>query len=169
MDLTSLNGDLERNSGQPLHIQLYRRLREAILDGRLKPGTRLPASRALQEQLGVARNTVLNAYTQLYAEGYIEGRQGSGTYVARVLPEDLMTPRARRSARTSAPAPAKPRLLSRRGQLQLQLWRGRIPAQGRRGAVVGRRHVRLRRAAPAASRSAPAAAVRATRRAPSVP
>ncbi|MET8831334.1 PLP-dependent aminotransferase family protein [Streptomyces sp. NPDC004610] len=119
MDLTPLHGQLDRKSGYPLHIQLYRRLREAILDGRLQPGARLPASRALQEQLGVARNTVLNAYTQLFAEGYIEGRQGSGTYVTQVLPDDLMSPERRRPSpgNGSGLVPEAPRLLSRRGQL----------------------------------------------------
>ncbi len=121
MDLSSLRSSLDRHSQQPLHLQLYARLRDAILDGRLRPGARLPASRALQEQLGVARNTVLNAYTQLFAEGYIEGRRGSGTYVAQALPDDLMSPGRKGGTPASRPAEkAPPRLLSRRGQLLAQ-------------------------------------------------
>ncbi|ARJ68230.1 transcriptional regulator [Magnetospirillum sp. ME-1] len=68
--------------GQPLHRRLYLALREAILDGRLGEGAALPSSRSLAGQLGVARNTVLAAYDQLAAEGFTEGRQGSGTRVA---------------------------------------------------------------------------------------
>ncbi|SDI74726.1 PLP-dependent aminotransferase family protein [Pseudomonas panipatensis] len=70
-----------------LAAQLYQALRERILDGRLGARSRLPASRDLAAALGVSRNTVVRAYEQLYAEGYIEGRTGDGTYVAeRVQP-----------------------------------------------------------------------------------
>jgi len=105
---------LDRGSREPLHQQLYSRLRNSILSGRLQPGTRLPPTRALQDQLGVARNTVMNAYTQLLAEGYIEGIQGSGTYVARILPDDLVsTPR---SAAPTDPVRHSTRLMSERGR-----------------------------------------------------
>lgn len=60
-------------------------LREAIRDGRLAPGMRLPSSRDLAGQLGVARGTVTAAYGQLVAEGYLSGRRGSGTTVASDL------------------------------------------------------------------------------------
>ncbi|MCE7008582.1 PLP-dependent aminotransferase family protein [Kibdelosporangium philippinense] len=59
-------------------------LREAIRDGRLSPGTRLPSSRDLAGQLGVARGTITAAYTQLVAEGYLLARHGSGTVVATI-------------------------------------------------------------------------------------
>ncbi len=78
----------------PLYQQLYDELRTAILTGRLAPGARLPATRELATTLGVARNTVLNAFDQLLAEGYLEGRVGDGTYVTRVLPDDLLYARA---------------------------------------------------------------------------
>lgn len=61
-------------------------LREAIRDGRLLPGTRLPSSRDLAGQLGVARGTITSAYAQLVAEGYLLARHGSGTTVATVGP-----------------------------------------------------------------------------------
>jgi GntR family transcriptional regulator/MocR family aminotransferase len=64
--------------------QLYQALRERILDGRLQRRTRLPASRDLASLLGISRNTVTRAFDQLYAEGYIEGRIGAGTYVAEL-------------------------------------------------------------------------------------
>ncbi|MFP5423796.1 MAG: PLP-dependent aminotransferase family protein [Gammaproteobacteria bacterium] len=69
---------------QGLARQLYQALRERILDGRLQRRTRLPASRDLANLLGVSRNTVTRAFDQLYAEGYIEGRIGAGTYVAEL-------------------------------------------------------------------------------------
>ncbi|WP_437879408.1 PLP-dependent aminotransferase family protein [Pseudomonas sp. LRF_L74] len=70
--------------GKGLAGQLYQALRERILDGRLPAGVRLPASRDLATLLGVGRNTVVRAFDQLYAEGYVEGRVGAGTYVAAV-------------------------------------------------------------------------------------
>ncbi|RCV52182.1 MocR-like pyridoxine biosynthesis transcription factor PdxR [Marinitenerispora sediminis] len=63
---------------------LERALRAAIRDGRLAPGTRLPASRTLAGELGVARGTVTAAYEQLVAEGYLSARRGSGTVVAEL-------------------------------------------------------------------------------------
>jgi GntR family transcriptional regulator / MocR family aminotransferase len=57
-----------------LFRQRYDGLRQAILGGRLLPGTRLPATRGLARDLGVSRNTVLNAYEQLLTEGYLEGK-----------------------------------------------------------------------------------------------
>jgi GntR family transcriptional regulator/MocR family aminotransferase len=61
-------------------------LREAVRGGRLLPGTRLPASRALATDLGIARNTVADCYAQLVAEGWLSARQGSGTWVAERVP-----------------------------------------------------------------------------------
>ncbi|HNP72840.1 MAG TPA: winged helix-turn-helix domain-containing protein, partial [Kouleothrix sp.] len=81
---------LDPAAPSPLHRQLYEALRAAILGGRLPAGSRLPATRGLAARLAISRNTVLEAYAQLLAEGYVEGRVGSGTYVARVLPEDLL-------------------------------------------------------------------------------
>jgi GntR family transcriptional regulator/MocR family aminotransferase len=62
-----------------LHRQLYRALRAAILEGRLGGAQRLPSTRALAKELGLSRNTVLQAVDQLVAEGYAHGRVGSGT------------------------------------------------------------------------------------------
>ena len=81
-----------------LYQALYTHIREAILSGELKGGSKLPSTRALSNELKVSRNTVLNAYRQLLAEGYLEGRAGSGTFVVQVLPEALL----------SAPRHAKP-------------------------------------------------------------
>ena len=72
----------DRGDGSPLATQIAAQLREALADGRLAPGERLPSSRALAASLGVSRTVVTVAYTQLFAEGWLEGRHGSGTYVA---------------------------------------------------------------------------------------
>lgn len=74
-----LEASLQRGAdAEPLQRQLHRRLQEAILAGRLAPGSRLPGSRALAEGLGVSRNTVIAAYEQLSAEGYLQpDRQGT--------------------------------------------------------------------------------------------
>ncbi len=77
---------LDRDAAESLQRQLIAQLRAAIGDGRLGPGARLPASRALATDLGVSRNVVVAAYDELFAEGYITGRHGSGTYVEATLP-----------------------------------------------------------------------------------
>ncbi|MCQ4082562.1 PLP-dependent aminotransferase family protein [Streptomyces sp. RB6PN25] len=69
-------------SGGGVRAGLEVALREAARDGRLAPGTRLPSSRVLARDLGIARNTVADAYGQLVAEGWLTARQGSGTRVA---------------------------------------------------------------------------------------
>ncbi|MFJ8584867.1 PLP-dependent aminotransferase family protein [Streptomyces sp. NPDC093595] len=73
---------LELDAAGGLRTGLERALRAAARSGRLAPGTRLPATRRLAEDLGVARGTVRAAYDQLIAEGYLTARQGSGTVVA---------------------------------------------------------------------------------------
>jgi GntR family transcriptional regulator/MocR family aminotransferase len=69
-------------AGQRSRAGLEEALRTAVRDGRLAPGTRLPSSRVLARDLGLARNTVADAYGQLVAEGWLTARQGSGTTVA---------------------------------------------------------------------------------------
>jgi GntR family transcriptional regulator / MocR family aminotransferase len=68
--------------GEPLFRQVYRGMRQAILSGACPAGERLPSTRDLAEQLGISRTVTLLAYDQLLAEGFIEGRHGSGTYVS---------------------------------------------------------------------------------------
>ncbi|MET7599405.1 PLP-dependent aminotransferase family protein [Streptomyces sp. NPDC005481] len=68
-------------------------LRDAVRGGRLAPGTRLPSSRSLAADLGIARNTVADAYADLVAEGWLTARQGSGTRVAeRTVPQPAPEP-----------------------------------------------------------------------------
>lgn len=77
---------------------LHRQLQAAILDGRLRPGLRLPATRALAEGLGVSRNTAVAAYDLLLSEGYLIGRPGAGTFVADLLPRPAQAPARAASA-----------------------------------------------------------------------
>src|SRR6266704_7220708 len=72
----------DRHDPGPLTSQIAGQLRDALADGRLATGERLPSTRMLAGQLGVSRTVVTGAYAQLFAEGWIEGRHGSGTYVA---------------------------------------------------------------------------------------
>ncbi|MEU1601511.1 PLP-dependent aminotransferase family protein [Streptomyces sp. NPDC005708] len=74
---------LDLGSGRGVRTRLEQALRQAVRDGRLPPGAQLPSSRVLAQDLGVARNTVADAYDQLVAEGWLTARQGSGTRVAR--------------------------------------------------------------------------------------
>lgn len=85
-----------RALSMPAARWLYESLRSAILDGKLQAGSRLPATRDLARQYGVARGTVVAAFEQLKSEGYVEGTIGSGTHVNRTLPEDLLQIRAKR-------------------------------------------------------------------------
>ncbi|HVI57261.1 MAG TPA: PLP-dependent aminotransferase family protein [Luteimonas sp.] len=94
--------DLRFDGNGPMHAQLTRALRAAVLAG-LVGGRRLPATRQLARELGLSRNTVLSAYEQLRAEGFIEARAGSGSYVARQLPS---TPRPDGPAPQLAPQSA---------------------------------------------------------------
>src|SRR5215218_11381870 len=97
---------VDPGAATPLHRQVYEGLREAILSGRLGRGARLPSSRALAADLGVARNTVLQAFDQLRSEGYLLGRRGGGTRAREVIPDALLTvPGAAKRDRTSATSP----------------------------------------------------------------
>ncbi|AYH49435.1 transcriptional regulator [Dickeya fangzhongdai] len=100
---------------RPEHLSrqewLYREIRQAILSGRLKPGARLPASRDFARQQRVSRGTVLAAYDQLLAEGYLAANVGKGTYVSQKLPDSLQM---RSDSRTPA-GTGRPGRLSARG------------------------------------------------------
>jgi GntR family transcriptional regulator / MocR family aminotransferase len=94
----------------PLFRQLYRALRQGIVNGTVPAGTRLPATRALAVELSVSRTTVLLAYEQLAAEGYLDGRRGSGSYVQAV---DAVAPARRKAVaptRLESVTPPPPRL-----------------------------------------------------------
>lgn len=77
--------ELDRDGELPLYEQLERTLRDAVRDGRLPAGARLPSSRALAAELRISRGVVTSAYEQLVAEGYLESRQGAPVRVARAV------------------------------------------------------------------------------------
>jgi GntR family transcriptional regulator/MocR family aminotransferase len=118
---------LEGRSSVPMFRQVYESLRGAALCGRLAAGARVPATRTLAAELGVSRNTVLNAYDQLLAEGYLVGRTGSGTFVAPDLPDELLHSRA---SPVEAPAVYGRKSLSRRGAVIAGLGRPLRPRDG---------------------------------------
>lgn len=105
---------------EPLQQQIYRGLREAIIRRQLPAGGRLPATRELARRWQVSRNTVAGAFDQLMAEGYLEGRTGSGTYVRAVIPDSYF--RA-----TQAPRQQSEGLASRRAELVQRRQAGKIP------------------------------------------
>src|ERR1700709_517843 len=77
---------------QPRQAAVFDHLRHSILTGALPGGGRLPPSRSLAHELGVARQTVVLAYERLAAEGYVRGRTGSGTYITTDLPDQAPSP-----------------------------------------------------------------------------
>lgn len=89
-------------SASPYYRQIYDGYRNAILTGRLRPGERLPSTRALAEELGISRLPVVVAFEQLLHEGYVEGKAGSGTYVTDSIPDELAE-----SGRTRDAAPSR--------------------------------------------------------------
>jgi len=107
-----------RRRAEPLHAQLYRALRAAILRGELAPGARLPSTRALAADEGLARNTVLRAYDQLLGEGYVVGRRGSATRVASEIPDDVAE---------IARVAERPRRRRRPAVARLSRWGARLP------------------------------------------
>src|SRR5450432_1573928 len=107
---------LDSKKTSPLYRQLYEWFRRSILEGQLRPGQRVPSTRALAAELQVSRISVSSAYEQLLAEGYLETFVGAGTCVARSIPDDALKPAAgnvRDSSRKISRKPA-PRAISRR-------------------------------------------------------
>jgi GntR family transcriptional regulator/MocR family aminotransferase len=102
---------LDRVGDKPLHRQLYDALRAYILEGRLPPRARLPATRELASDLGVSRNTVIAAYDALLAEGYLDSIPGSGTRVA-MLPQRPVTAQAEGRERRLPKLSARGRLMT---------------------------------------------------------
>src|SRR5271169_6316137 len=100
-----------REAKTPAFRWLYAALRGDILTGRLRPGSRLPATRDLAGQYGLSRGTVVSAFEELKSEGYLHGSAGSGTYVSSVLPEHLLQVAPEPSHKLSARKP-RPRQLS---------------------------------------------------------
>jgi GntR family transcriptional regulator/MocR family aminotransferase len=100
----------ERHGGLPAGRWLYEALRSEILEGGLRPGARIPATRELARQYSLARGTIVNAFEQLKSEGYIEGSVGSGTHVSRVLPDEFL--KVPRDHKAESPTTRKPHRIS---------------------------------------------------------
>jgi len=107
--------DVDRSAQTPLNRQIYDAYRRAILRRDLRPGQQVPSSRELAIEINVSRFPVLHAYAQLLAEGYFESRQGTGTFVSRSLPEQLMS--VQRNVRPATDTLCGPRPIARRNSL----------------------------------------------------
>ena len=90
----------------PMYRQLYDWFRRAILSGQLRPGQRVPSTRNLAVELRVSRISILGAYEQLRAEGYLEGFVGAGTCVARSIPDEALRPAIVKTGATAVQVPS---------------------------------------------------------------
>jgi GntR family transcriptional regulator/MocR family aminotransferase len=138
--------DPSRDEGQPIYLQLYRTLRSAILDGTLAAGSRLPSTRVVATESGIARKTAEEAYAALEREGFVVRRHGSGSFVASVSPtspkarlrgERRISRRARATAGSAAcvePQVVRPFAagLPALDQFPLELWRRTVARCARR-------------------------------------
>src|SRR5215470_11088936 len=95
---------LDRAAPAALGRQIHAAIRAMVLDGTLPPGARLPSSRALAVGWGLARNTVVVAFEQLIAEGFLNAARGSGVFVADVVGARVRATLHRSAARRSATA-----------------------------------------------------------------
>lgn len=111
--------DLDGSSAIPLFQQLNTQIRQAVLAGRLPSGIRLPSSRTLAIELEISRTTVVTAFEQLMAEGYLESRVGAGTYVTRDLARNILELPPLPNATQNRPMKVKSRV-SRRGSTLLE-------------------------------------------------
>src|SRR5216684_7309022 len=90
---------IDRGASEPLYQQIYESFRNRIIRGGLRPGELVLSTRSLARGLGISRLPVLNAYSQLLAEGYFESRVGAGTFISSSLP-------GRTNAQTTKYAPS---------------------------------------------------------------
>ncbi|MBV9267859.1 MAG: PLP-dependent aminotransferase family protein, partial [Acidobacteriaceae bacterium] len=105
---------VDRNSSKPIHRQIYDAYRAAILGRNLPAGQQVPSTRALAHELGVSRIPVVDAYAQLFAEGYFETRPGAGTFVSSSLHSSLEAERGESTGESPELASERPRPRSRR-------------------------------------------------------
>ncbi len=114
---------LDSHSKTPIYRQLYDWFRSAITVGRMRPGQRLPSTRNMAAELQISRISVFNAYEQLHAEGYLEALPGSGTCVARTIPDDAFVSLATQGRKGSQRivAASGPRTVSARAEALLQV------------------------------------------------
>ncbi len=96
---------IDRTSTQPLTRQIYEGFRNAIANGTIRPGQRVPSTRTLASELGVSRIPALNAYAQLLSEGYFESRVGAGTIISHSMPDQVVLTRPRPAIGRLSPRP----------------------------------------------------------------
>ena len=111
---------LEKRGTCPIYRQLYDWFRSAITEGRLRPGQRVPSTRSMAAELQISRISVFNAYEQLQSEGYLETFVGSGTCVARTIPDDafdLDPPHGRNGSKRVIAEPRPRKVSARAGAL----------------------------------------------------
>lgn len=123
-DLLLTHLDVQRDG--PLNRRLYNSIRAAVLDGDLPPHSRLPPSRDLAAELGISRNTVVHAYEQLLAEGYLHARTGSGTFVSDTTPDRYLSsgpvPRRVQAAHAEVVLSAQGRALVAKASASSEQW-----------------------------------------------
>lgn len=110
-----LSQHIDRNGAEPMFRQVHRLLRSAVLQGQVGAGTRLPSSRMLAAELGIARNTVIDVFEQLAAEGCVRTVPGGGTFVADLAGDTVQV--VGRSVTERSPKLAAVRLSTRGRQL----------------------------------------------------
>jgi GntR family transcriptional regulator / MocR family aminotransferase len=112
--------DIDRSSPHSLYKQVYSTLRSSILEGHLEPGSRIPSSRQLANELCVSRNTIVQAYDQLQAEDYLESGVGQGSYI-KLQFADSLTPVKKSHSKNRV-------RVSKRGQAMLDAYTPETPA-----------------------------------------
>lgn len=118
-----LTYELTKKPGLPLYEDLYRRLREDILTGRLAPGEKLPSKRALAENLKVSKTTVEAAYLQLTAEGFLRSREKVGYFVEALQRPVPAPPPLKEAAPAPEPKPALDLTGGGSGHFPFSTWR----------------------------------------------
>jgi GntR family transcriptional regulator/MocR family aminotransferase len=113
---------LDRRGTCPIYRQLYDWFRSAITESRMRPGQRVPSTRSMAAELQISRISVFNAYEQLHSEGYLETFAGSGTSVARTIPDDALgfLPTQRKGLQGASAKPGR-RKVSTRASILLKL------------------------------------------------
>jgi len=114
---------LDRETDKPLHRQIYEGFRKAILERRLRPLQQIPSTRALASDLGISRIPILEAYSQLLAEGFLESRVGAGTFISAQLAPQLGAGHSSNGAPRVGVESARPvSRTSRALQIKLEPW-----------------------------------------------
>lgn len=113
---------LDKNADEPMYRQLHRLMLKAVLDGQISAGSRLPSSRLLSREINVARNTVTEVYEYLKAEGCVQSKHGSGTYVMDLSVDRLIGKRSisLQKPHSNSVVPHVTPHLSRRGHILIE-------------------------------------------------